>query len=191
MALIDHTFFIGELNLPNTGNTEMQLRLNRFITKYEDRFLTELLGYDLYKQLKTGLIAITPDSKWTDIRDGADFTFNGLSYNWQGLVNDDTKTSIIANYVYYWWMRNEATQTTAVGEVITKTENSTRISPATKMRSAWDEMVNGVWQLVRFLDANRSIYTGWRGAYTYTNNYRYSSFPTQTMSDIFYPLPFL
>lgn len=189
MNLIDHTYFIGELNLPNTQKQDVQDRLNLFITKYQAKFLNELLGYDLAKQLTTGLTAPTPDTKWTDLRDGKEFIgLNGLMYEWQGLRDNLTKKSIIADYVYYWWMRNEVSQTSAVGEVMTTTENATRTSPSVKMCRAWNEMVNGVWQLVRFLDANRTDYIGWRGAYSYNESYRYNTFSGYQLADIFYPI---
>lgn len=182
MPLIDHTYFIGEINLPNTTKADVQERLNFFINKYEEKLLIELLGYDLYKQYKTGLTAQEPESKWLDIRDGAEYTNSaGIMFKWDGLRNEETKKSMIANYVYYWWMRNEVSQTSAVGEVITTTENAVRTSPSVKMSRAWNEMVESSWRLIRFLDAKTTVY--------YPNSYRYWNSLTQArLSDVLTPL---
>lgn len=277
MPLIDHTYFIGELNLPGTNKTDMQKRLNLFIVKYEQKFLTELLGYDLYTKLIAGLKVGPVEQKWLDIVFGTEYYYAGRTHRWKGLielpdgvtaaidtdnfytviagrgqmydpvanassviippqfvgsitkvsrrgvgylradeftitgnilqltgytfVSGDTffyekssnisltplgnslPLSIIANYVYYWWMRNEVTQTAMVGEVMTTTENAVRVSPSGKMARAWNEMVEGSWELIRFLDAFPDTYTQYRSPYRYWN-----SFTRARMSDVFYPI---
>jgi hypothetical protein len=70
----------------------------------------------------------------------------------------DSKESLIANYVYYWYMRKEASQTTTIGEVATKAENATRTNPGAKMARAWNQMVEWVHELYCFLETRRSDY---------------------------------
>lgn len=256
MALIDHTYFVGELFIP-TPDTDAEDRLRDFIPKCEERFLTELFGYDLYHSFITGLNDSPIDEIWTNVLTGTQYIHNGRYFKWNGLiqlpagvnatintnssylemvvgrgkVNDPVpgsttvtipssfsnvpvildrrgigqmasaefsivgttltlldgtvfnqgetfflkkgatigitpvtrgrKTSIIANYVYYWWHRNEITQSTNIGEVISKSENSTVVGPGYKMVRAWNEMVDQVWQLVYFLDNNILYYPSW------------------------------
>jgi hypothetical protein len=282
MPLIDHNYFIGELNLPGTGSNDVQARLDLFITKYEKKFLTDLLGTTLYKSFLAALGSDPVPQAYTDLLFGADYTYSGIDTSWKGLISlpegvlatinsanffpvvvggtgqydpiVDSNTAIIpqqfvgnvvkvsrrgvgylrsdeftitgnvltlttgvfksgetlfyeknnslsvtpysalrptspiANYVYYLWMRNEVSQTTQGGEVIPVSENATRVSPSAKMQKAWNEMVDWCWQLVRFLDANKTDYTGWRGAYSYLDNYRYNTYSSSRMADIFYPI---
>lgn len=70
----------------------------------------------------------------------------------------DSKQSLIANYVYYWYVRKMVTQTTTVGEVRTKTENATRVIPSGKMERAWNEMVEWVHELYCFLETRATDY---------------------------------
>lgn len=70
----------------------------------------------------------------------------------------DSKQSLIANYVYYWYVRKMVTQTTTVGEVKTKTENATRVIPSGKMERAWNEMVGWVHELYCFLETRATDY---------------------------------
>jgi hypothetical protein len=70
----------------------------------------------------------------------------------------DSKESLIANYVYYWYMRKQATQTTTVGEVATKTENAVRTSPGAKMVRAWNEMVQWIWEMYDFIETRPADY---------------------------------
>lgn len=70
----------------------------------------------------------------------------------------DSKQSLIANYVYYWYVRKMVTQTTTVGEVKTKTENATRVIPSGKMERAWNEMVEWVHEMYCFLETRATDY---------------------------------
>lgn len=87
------------------------------------------------------------------------FLSNDLSLE-QGAGTD--KQSLIANYVYYWYLRKEASQTLALGEVLTVSENSVQNGPAAKMVRAWNEMVSIIYELVCFLNSSRSTYPDWK-----------------------------
>lgn len=133
MQLIDETYFIGELNIPNLDQENVRQALTVFIAKYQKRFLTLLLGEDVYKDFVAGIDVeegVEIESQWIELRDK--------------LVDCDTKESPIANYVYWFFMYNNATQTSGVGEIIANTENSMVVSPITKMVRAWNEMCDFV-----------------------------------------------
>jgi hypothetical protein len=59
-------------------------------------------------------------------------------------------------------MRSEATQSTGVGEVMTKTENAVRTSPAIKMIRAWNEMSEKICAIRAFLNASGTTYGTWK-----------------------------
>jgi hypothetical protein len=253
--LIDRTYFVGELNIPNTNQAAIGSQVDLFIEQYEDQLLNEVLGYSLYKAFKAGMQEVTVDQKWTDLIEGVEYTdVNSKVRFWKGLVtqpptvlnaldalnpidvkvgrgqqydpianttsttipaalvgktfifekrgvgkliageysvagntltligdqfsvNDvytyksatlaintstgTNKKSLIANYVYYWYQRNNHTQTTTTGEVKPANENSTVASPAVKMVRAWNEMSSWICELVDYLDARKDDYTEW------------------------------
>lgn len=76
--------------------------------------------------------------------------------------------SPIANYVYYWFIRNNATQTTTMGEAKTSKENATDAGPGTKMSRAWNEMAQRVRQLAHFMNTKRDVYPEWTSQRLYT-----------------------
>ena len=138
--LINEKYFKGELVIPNLksgGNgissqiasSNLELLLS-FIDKYERRFLVFLLGRDcadeFYKEIESGELS----GKWLDLKNK--------------LVDETLKLSPIANYVYYWYRRDNVSITTGVGEMETDSDNSVRVSPALKMCRAWNEMVEWV-----------------------------------------------
>lgn len=124
--LIDDTYFWGELELGNLfKNTNGNLlseagnnasnELQMFITKYQKKYLTEMFGKTLAANLPAELIAL--------IRD------------------EDAKTSPIANYVYFFAMRNKQSVTSKAGEVRNSVVNTQIETAGDKMKNAWFEMV--------------------------------------------------
>lgn len=124
--LIDESYFWGELELGNLfKNTNGNLlseagnnasnELQMFITKYQKKYLTEMFGKTLANNLPTELIAL--------IRD------------------EDAKTSPIANYVYYFAMRNKASVTSPAGEIKNTIVNTALSSAVEKVKNAWNEMM--------------------------------------------------
>jgi len=87
MSLIDKTYFVGELNIPNTNKPDVEERLTWFIEKHERPFLEQLLGVKLYQAFVNGLIAPTVDQRWTDLIQGKVYTNRaGQQARWKGLV---------------------------------------------------------------------------------------------------------
>lgn len=152
MALIDKTYFTGELDIPDTGNANVEARLNSFINKYEPKFLTLLLGAALYGDYKTAKAAATEEAPlaaiWTDL---------------EALVK-----SLLAGYVYYWYMRDAATKTTGVGEVKPAVENGAVVDSMAKQVRAWNEMAEGIRDLYDMLDAG--AYASWTSTYRFGYN---------------------
>jgi hypothetical protein len=78
-------------------------------------------------------------------------------------------------------MGDNATNTTATGEVIPVNENSTRTSPSRKMVRAWNEMVDMVNQAARFMQVKGFplLYT------TIISSNTYRGFSQYDVNDIF------
>jgi hypothetical protein len=255
MSLIDRTYFVGELNIPNITQAAIGSTVDLFIEEYEDKLLNDVLGYTLNKALKAGLQEVPVAQKWTDLIEGVEYTdVNSKTRYWKGLVaqpptvlnaldalnpidvvvgrgqlydpaptststtipavlvgktfiiekrgvgkliageysvvgniltlasgqfadedvytykaatlaiNTSTgtnKESLIANYVYYWYQRNNHTQTATTGEVKPQNENAVIANPSLKLVKAWNDMSAWICELVDYLDAKKDDYTQW------------------------------
>jgi hypothetical protein len=165
--IIDRSYFVGELNIPNKDAVGTRDLLDQFIEKYEDIFLRELLGYELFKEFKAGTTTLPYDARWTDLIEGKEYTdragrtryYPGLTVNLSGPVT--LEISPIACYVYYWYIRNNHSQTAAMGEVKSKTENAMAHNPGLKMTRAWNEMSGWVCEFRDYLDAYKTTYPLW------------------------------
>lgn len=144
--LIDYTYFVDELQIANCfTDADVQTWLNASIARKQYEFLNKLLGPDIYLEFVTWYNINPADTTNTfyKLLNGDVFTFNGFSYNWVGLVNAQ-KMSPLANYVYYFYQRNNATQTTSPGEAKTNSQNATASSGYNKQKQAWDKMAEWV-----------------------------------------------
>lgn len=171
MSLIDTTYFINEINLPTPYNSD-DANLDDFITRFEPDVLDRALGYEL-SQLVQAYANPGSDQRIIDIVEGKEYTisYNGRdqSVKWKGLVNDD-KRSLIAYYVYCYYMRDMITQTTFMGEMQAVGENATAASARGKINQAW-QMLRELYgyhgqdqlsaSLYVFLTENESDYPEW------------------------------
>lgn len=157
MATIDASYFFAELNIAQKNDVAASLTM--FIDEHEERLLTDLLGYELYKAYKAGIAAETQIYK--DIRDGLEYTNrSGILTKWKGLKFTDgtAKKSLIANYVYWHWMENEFSVTTGSGEKKIDSQNSQNAADTSKKVRAWNQMVNWIKELIEFLLTKYDIY---------------------------------
>jgi hypothetical protein len=66
--------------------------------------------------------------------------------------------SPIANYVYYYYMKNKATSTVGSGEIVSKTQNADTVNAGGKMIKEWNEMCDWCVNFYLFLDQHIADY---------------------------------
>lgn len=140
---IDRTYFVGEINIPNSDKNEIVI--NQAIGQYEKEILIELLGYKLYSLLKSDLSDSEPQTqRFIDLVNGKEYeaTIGGKTtlLEWPGLKNDETKQSLIAYYVFYKMVEREVTHLSGTGIIITPSGQGSRASSENKMINAWERM---------------------------------------------------
>lgn len=129
-------YFVGDLFIPNIAGSSITETSNLFslqvaMAKYEPIYLRWLLGEELYEDYVAGISATTPEPRWTALRDKIYVENSVLGIGF----------SPAANYVYFFFQRNNATLTLVNGEGRANHENMTAVSPAEKMIAAWNDMV--------------------------------------------------
>lgn len=121
MNLIDHTAFVGELNIPISGIGTEQL-ITDYVTKYQDEILRKLLGYKLAKAFIDGLGEAVPPQKWVDLRDGKEFSF---TFDGQTITESFAGVKeIIAYYVYLQFRSNNESFFSGQNQVKAQVENT-------------------------------------------------------------------
>jgi hypothetical protein len=98
--------------------------------------------------------------------------------NWKGLVQNETiligtatteiKSSLLANYIYYYYLLINRTVTAGTGQQVIHGENSTTTINASKRIDAYNEFINSVLgkqgqtSLYQFLHDNKDDYPTWQ-----------------------------
>ena len=187
-TIIDTSFFFGQLNIAQKSDSSVSTSLQALINELEPALLADLLGYDLYKQYLAGIALGSPTAKWTELRDGKEYTNRqGVLSKWKGLKYTDGSTtrSLIANYVYWHWLQNEASETTGTGEKMPANQNAVNTSPANKMIRAWNEMVDMINELVEFLMSNQATYPEFLVHYSQGLFYKWNGFRSSSNSSLY------
>lgn len=157
--LINVNYFIGKNNIPNTGYEEVSSAVEQLIKEHEEEYLNAILGEQLAREFTAGLLLPTIPAKWLAIKDGVLYnSLNGQQYKWKGLVNSTLLVSPLADYVYYWWLRESVTQTSGIGEVTVNGQLSTPASSKGKQAEAYNRMVKQNLFLFDYLRANQALY---------------------------------
>lgn len=131
--IVNQSFFIGDISLPNLNQAAELNFLNDVIAKREPECLLKILGYPLFKLFGTELT-----QRMTDLLDGAEYTDGeGNLRKWKGLKYD-TNYSLIAYYIYFYHQEKKARLTTGTGTSVQKPEAGTQFSPRWNMANAWN-----------------------------------------------------
>ncbi|MDX1938455.1 MAG: hypothetical protein SFU21_15145, partial [Flavihumibacter sp.] len=160
-SIIDNSYFIRNVYLANAQSSEVAPEIDLFIQKYEPELLKLMMGYGLYKEFIDSINSPAPAQKYIDLLFGVAYNdVNGKPQYWMGLANAN-KLSVIANYVYYHYVRNNNTQTTAAGETISKSEAASRTNAGYKATWAWNEMRNWLVEFNLFMNSKEIDYPLW------------------------------
>lgn len=144
-TLIDPSFFIRDIKIPNVYAPAVAANVQQFIDKYEPECLRNILGYDFYQLFLTE----NGSQRMMDLLGGKG--------EWMGLVNVPAKDSLIAYYVYYFFEEAMATQSTGVATSITKDESAMNVSPADKMIAAWNQFSYRTTAMYKFLTGTKDV----------------------------------
>ncbi len=155
MSIVQTTDFQLNEALPIDGI--LGSALQKYIDKYERIILSRVLGYELYKEFNTAIAGGSPALKWTELRDGAEYTDTYLEY-FEGVKD------LAVDYIYFKFIQQNNEYSTSVGIKKVLTENSENITPNNKVVIAYNDMVDINEQLRKFIPAKNA-----ESANTYEN----------------------
>lgn len=142
--IIDRTYFWGDLRLPFSPDdvgtsallvSEERAEFDLYLAAKEDEFL----GY-IFGDLKDDYVAGRGASPWSAV--------DAL------VVNSTTKTSIIANYVYFYFWNSKQYGVDDSGTYVKSRESGTVVPNSRKTEEAWNQMIKNVVPLLKYLSEN-------------------------------------
>jgi len=163
MILIDETYFVGELSLPNIRTSgagvsvgvDLALQtvgendLDVFVDKYVIDYLVRLFGREFTQTFLDEIAATTPDPIWLNVRKQLLIKYGPYNY------------SPLANYVYFHLTRNAVTKTTQAGEADPKFEYAENASVSDNLITAWNDMTRMTLVIVKWFNEHFDDYKGY------------------------------
>ncbi len=160
--IIDESYFIRELVIPNTSEVDVGDTLNPFSNWIDTEarlMLQGALGFELFKDFDTNVtngVYVPGVTKWDNLVDGVEYTFDGIIYRFPGLIFVDgtVKRSMMAYYVFSKWFTYHMSQVGGMGEQTGESANSMIANGAVRQSKAWNNfarLYNGdtnIWQIV-------------------------------------------
>lgn len=125
--LIDSSYFIRTIHVAQKNQAAVSENLESYIGAKVPYILKRFLGDRLFEDFKAGLDEQQPEDKWLRLKNL--------------LVNEVSKESPLANYVFVTLLEDEVLFNSGIGVVLTLGENSTKASPVDKIVRAWNEMI--------------------------------------------------
>lgn len=173
MYIIDASYFQKEKPIPNLLelNSSTLDELNYLIDGKVRLLLRNILGFELFNELDSnitnGVLNDNAPEKWHNLLKGFTYFKGDDVYRWQGLIYSEgcLNHSLLADFVYYHWIHNNATTNTGVGLVRLKSKNAVNVSYSAELSKHWNNFVNqykgncyGTVSLVDFLIDNKEDY---------------------------------
>lgn len=169
--LIDTSYFLNKsvfipsvVEHPSIGTftPSKNEALTNFIGEKEYQLLVNTLGFQQYAELSQQLETdgtFKPDAlqKWKDLVDGKG-SWLGLRYK-----IGNNKVSLIAYYVYFYWLGQDYLTYTTEGIQQQEAANSITIAPNNRQVNAWNEFVKRYGGYYNQQRLNYSFFRNWNG----------------------------
>jgi hypothetical protein len=153
MYIIDDTYFKSpKREVPNLDEADSKsfaelellidekcrLLLLSFLTSEQVSEFESYLADGIFPEDKTDI-----PQKWIDLVNGVIYTKNDIELRWNGLIYEKGtyKGSLLADYVYYYWLTENASYMTGVGESKGNPKGATSVNPTQKMTNTWNSFV--------------------------------------------------
>lgn len=153
MYIIDDTYF-KSLNreIPNLDEADSRsfAELERIIDEKCRLLLLDFLSVEQFQEfnvyLINGLFPETPTGvpqKWIDLVNGVNYQVNGVNLVWNGLAysKGTYKGSLLADYVYSFWLEGMASYMTGVGDAKTNPKGANLVNPTQRYVNIWNKFV--------------------------------------------------
>lgn len=137
--------------------------LEQFIEEKEEEILQCLFGYELYTEFMANVDTSGAESRWVNLRDGAEYTYDEKLYRYRGLID------MLRPAIYSLWVDQNAYKFTNVGMVNNNAPEKSIVIDAEPHRvKAWNDYVRKAYDrgsrkntLHGFMEANESDYDSW------------------------------
>lgn len=167
MYIIDDTYFQSpkrEVSNLNEADSKSFAELQLLIDEKCRLLLLDFLTVEQFQELDSYLVAglfpetyqpdpLLPDyvpQKWIDLVKGCTYQVNNVDLIWAGLIYEKGiyKGSLLADYVYSFWLESQVSYMTGVGDAKGNPKGAVLVNPTQRYVNTWNDFVKqyqGVW----------------------------------------------
>jgi len=156
MYIIDDTYFQAPkrevANLEEADSkafAQLELLIDEKCRLLLLSFLSTEQAQELDGYLVDGMFPIDPldpvivPQKWIDLVNGKTYEKNGVDLIWTGLIwtKGNYKGSLLADYVYYYWLTGNVSYMTGVGDAKGNPKGANLVNPTQRVVNTWNDFV--------------------------------------------------
>lgn len=160
MYIINGTHFQApKREIPNLDEADSKsfAELERIIDEKCRLLLLDFLTVEQFQELDSYLVnGLFPEDaqpdpllpgyvpqKWIDLVNGVTYQVNNFTLKWNGLIYSlgISKQSLLADYVYSFWLESQASYMTGVGDAKGQPKGSVLVNPTQRYVNTWNDFV--------------------------------------------------
>lgn len=150
MYIIDESYFIKEIRIPNASEIDVSGSTDSFDSWIDQQArlclqnaLGSVLFADFDSNVTNGVLDVGAPTKWLDLVNGKTYTKDGYTYIWKGLAFTEGtfKGSLLAYFTYCKWLEFQLSQQTGMGEARGKAVNSMSANSTHRYVMLWNAFV--------------------------------------------------
>ncbi len=171
--LVNKTDFVGKYAIPQNYLTN---NIDSYISKYEEKYLKELMGVELFKLFKADISVLTPVTTiylaiYNPIEedDTCLVAYYNMGYAYSqanGIRISDGIKEMLIGFIYFEFIRDSKYKNTPTGTVTGQSENSRETSfNDNGIYNRYNEAVNSYKTIQWFIMKNKADYPKFNGVY--------------------------
>lgn len=160
MYIINDTYFQSpkrEVSNLNEADSKSFAELQLLIDEKCRLLLLDFLTVEQFQELDSYLVngmfpevyqpdPLLPDyvpQKWIDLVKGATYEVNDVNLVWDGLIysKGTYKGSLLADYVYFFWLESQVSYMTGVGDAKGNPKGAVLVNPTQRYVNTWNDFV--------------------------------------------------
>lgn len=160
MYIINDTYFqAAKREIPNLDEADSKefAELERIIDEKCRLLFLDFLTAEQFQEFDSYLVnglfpenaqpdPLLPDyvpQKWIDLVNGVTYQVNNFTLKWNGLIYSlgTSKQSLLADYVYSFWLESQVSYMTGVGDAKGQPKGAVLVNPTQRYVNTWNDFV--------------------------------------------------
>lgn len=163
MSIVNPSDFLGKFEV--SQNALVKQKLQGYIDLYEDQYMMDLLGVELYNEYKAGLAILPPDPLYVKLSDPfAEDTKYGCFENGRKVLISKGVKNMLLGFIYWEFYKDDFSAVSTNGHGKPTPENSTNSTTfLSALYTRYNESIDTYRSIQEYINQNRNLYPKYNG----------------------------